>query len=161
MKPSWRDESDMKTMSKIYVAILILTAAILPSPAFSGPQTPNFSTSSSTLSVPFVKVDGILLFKNLDLFFNAATGGLEIRVLDEVLPNDMIKIDGTISLAAGSFVSGPFQGFLNGPILITTQRQSGNLGYGINILDSDGLLQTSMARYTRWRSPSMAGSCLS
>jgi hypothetical protein len=161
MKPSWRDESDMKTMSKIYVAILILTAAILPSPAFSGPQTPNFSTSSSTLSVPFVKVDGILLFKNLDLFFNAATGGLEIRVLDEVLPNDIIKIDGTISLAAGSFVSGPFQGFLNVPILITTQRQSGNLGYRINILDSDGLLQTSMARYTRWRSPSMAGRCLS
>jgi hypothetical protein len=61
MKPSWRDESDVKTMSKIYVAILILTAAILPSPTFSGPQTPNFSTSSSTLSVPFVKVDGILL----------------------------------------------------------------------------------------------------
>jgi hypothetical protein len=148
MKPSWRDESDMKTMSKIYVAILILTAAILPSPAFSGPQTPNFSTSSSTLSVPFVKVD-------------AATGGLEIRVLDEVLPNEIIKIDGTISLAAGSIVSGPFQGFLNVRILITTQRQSGNLGYRINILDSDGLLQTSMARYTRWRSPSMAGSCLS
>jgi hypothetical protein len=50
-------------------------------------------------------------YLRIDLFFNAATGGLEIRVLDEVLPNEIIKIDGTISLAAGSIVSGPFQVF--------------------------------------------------
>ena len=142
MKPTFVEEHLMKRRNNIYATMLMVMTAIFPSIAFSAPEAANFSTSISTLAVPFVKVDGVLLFKNVEFSLNFSTGGFEITAIEEISPNDIINISTTIPLAEGSFIDGPFHGFLNVPILITTERQTGNLIYRISILDSSGFVRS-------------------
>jgi hypothetical protein len=131
----------MNTHTAMLYPLLMVAAVICPPPAFSDPEAAHYSSSTGVLSAPFLKVDGLLLYKNAQFYLDTTPGRYEIRALEEVLPNDIIHIDTAISLAEGSSSNIVFQGFVNVPILVTTERQEGSLGYSIQFFDSSGFLR--------------------
>lgn len=128
--------------------IVAVASFIVSSVAVSAPsEVADFSTSVTTLSIPFVKVNGSLAFKNAELFLNLSTNKFELRNIEEILPNDVINIEENISLADGSFKEFKFSGFENVPILISTERNSGSLNYQIQIVDSSDFIQLTKGTF--------------
>jgi hypothetical protein len=140
----------MKGLSKLYYSVFTILAVVFPSTGFADPEVANFSTQTGTLSIPFLKIDGSPTFKNVELVQDAATGQFQLTALEEIPPQDIIKVDTTTFLAAGSTQDFPFQGMINVPVLITTERsQTSNLIYRISILDAN--------QFVRFQTANIAG----
>ncbi len=63
---------------------------------------------------------------------NFQTNQFEVRDIKEILPEDIINIDTSISLAPGSSSEFTFSGFANVPILISTE----GVAHDVEIFDS-------------------------